>query len=67
MLSQQEISEIENLISEKNREKAKYLINAERAEKASQSLFKKAKEAEEEIQSLSSKIKAVSISNTSNI
>ena len=67
MLSQQEISEIENLISEKNREKAKYLINAERAEKASQSLFKKAKEAEEEIQSLSSRIKAVSISNTSNI
>ena len=67
MLSQQEISEIENLISEKNIQKAKYLINAERAEKASQSLFKKAKETEDEIKSLSSKIKAVSISNSSNI
>lgn len=66
-LSQQEISEIEVLISEKNREKSKYLINAERAEKASQSLFKKAKETDEEIKSLSSKIRAVSISNTSNI
>jgi hypothetical protein len=66
-LSHQEITEIEVLISEKNREKSKYLINAERAEKASQSLFKKAKETDEEIKSLSSKIRAVSISNTSNI
>jgi hypothetical protein len=66
-LSQQEITEIEVLISEKNREKSKYLINAERAEKASQSLFKKAKETDEEIKSLNSKIRAVSISNTSNI
>ena len=66
-LSQQEINEIEVLINEKNREKSKYLINAERAEKASQSLFKKAKETDEEIKSLNSKIRAVSISNTSNI
>ena len=66
-MSLQEITEIEGLISEKSREKSKYLINAERAEKASQSLFRKAKETDEEIKSLSSKIRAVSISNSSNI
>ena len=67
-LTKDEINEIEELISLKNREKEKYLINAERAEKASKSLFQKAKETAEEIQSLSSRIKNTSsIGNSQNI
>jgi hypothetical protein len=68
ILTKDEINEIESLISIKNREKTKYLINAERAEKASRSLFQKAKDTEEEIKSLNSKIKgSASIGNTQNI
>ena len=67
-LTKDEINEIEELISLKNREKEKYLINAERAEKASKSLFQKAKETADEIQSLNSRIKNTnSIGNSQNM